>query len=204
MRAAADTTIAYVLDDVIAAAFSLDTGDGNTTPAMRVKEVAVTKTEQEGVFTGHMRVVIGVSTSSFIGNMAQISEIIGKVKIIKIPEYVFIVCSADFTVGTTDVQTGKIIFQNQTAHIGGYEENPLDNVLFGIIDKAMGQSYGTPAESGPAFGSFLFEKVASVVNHVGEIGTARTVGDNFVVAGDVKAGIEGVSDGKLFFITNKN
>lgn len=205
LRGAADTTIAYVLDNVVAAAFTLDTGNGNKTAAMRVKEVAITKTENEGVATGHARVVMGISASSFVGNLDKISEIVGKVKIIKIPEYVFVVCTADFTINESGAQEGKIIFQNIKANVGADADNPLNTLLFGIINKAMGQETSADEDSSTAFASFVFDKVSAVINHVGKIGTASTsVDGKSVVVGSTAPGMKGVTDGKLFFITNKN
>ena len=202
LRSVNDTTVAYVLNNVIGETYALDAGDGNKTPAMSVREVTVSKTDKEGVQTGHLRMVVGVAAKSFI-NLEKLSGVLDKVKIIKLPEYVYVVCTADFTVSADGAQAGKIVFQNTHANIGGDEKNALNSFLFGILNKAIGQSVEDPAKNEETFASVVFDKTAAVINHIGEIGTASTsVDGKFVVVGAITRGMAGVSDGKLFFITS--
>jgi len=204
LRGAADTTLAYVMENVLSKAYVVGSGD-NATAAMSVREVTIIKAENTSGSIGHMRVVIGVSTANFIGNLDAIKNVLDKVKIIKIPQYVFVVCEADFTVGTVGTEEGKIMFQNFSANIAGDADNPLNGMFLGIVNKAMGEDSSDTAQNGAVFSNAIFDKVASVVNHIGQIGTANTsVDGKFVVVGSVTYGMAGVTDGKLFFVTTKD
>ena len=204
LRGAADTTLAYVMENVLSKAYVVGSGD-NATAAMSVREVTIIKAENTSGSIGHMRVVIGVSTANFIGNLDAIKNVLDKIKIIKIPQYVFVVCEADFTVGTVGTEEGKIMFQNFSANIAGDADNALNGLFLSFVNRAMGEDSSDAAQNGTVFGTAIFDKVAAAINHIGQIGVANTTTDGqFIVAGEVTHGMSGVAEGKLFFVTKKS
>lgn len=201
LRGAADTTLAYVMDNILSYAYVSGSGQA----PLSVRELSVIKVENTSGSIGHMRVVIGVSTSTFLGGLSSVQDILNKVKVIKIPEYVYVVCEAEFTVGTDGTEAGKIIFQNLSANLGGDADNPLNGLILGIVNKAMGEDSSDAAQNGAVFSAAIFDKVAAAINHIGQIGVANTTTDGqFIVAGEVTHGMSGVAEGKLFFVTKKS
>lgn len=196
-----DTTLAYLLDKAMGEQYTLSDGSGKTTAMFTVREVTVSRSfvneEQE---VGNMRVVIGVPTSAFVGGLATIVD---KVKVIKMPEHVYMVFDATFTVGTEDSAQGKIIFGDVTASIGGDKSNALNDVVFAKIAKTMQLS---PAGEGAAgkteVSNLVFEKAAAFINHLGAIGNAMT-DISEVAVGTPKWGLIGVDVHKLNFIVTK-
>jgi len=202
LRGANDTTLAYILDNVIGSAYAIESSDGTKTAAMSVCEFTITKPETEGGDKGQVRMVIGVSASSFIGNLSAVSGVGDKVNI-KLPDYVYVVCTADFTVGSAGVQSGKIIFENTHANLGGDEDNVIGSFIFGIVNSAIGQEASDPSQNEVVFSNLVFDKTAAVINHIGAIGSTYA-SDSVVPEGKpITYGMAGVTDGKFFFIMTK-
>lgn len=198
MRVMADTTLAYILNDAVASLYEMTLSDGTATPALTVKEVTVNKSinadEQQ---VGNIRLVVGVPAQTFLGGIAGIVD---KVKVIKLPEYVYLVFNATFTVGVDGTGRGKMIIGDVSGSIGGDENNALNAVLFNRIASAMGLE-GDDGET--AIGDMLFSKVTDVVGHIGFISQVKT---SSPATGEViseEMGIGGIEANKITFSVYK-
>lgn len=199
VRSASDTTLAYVLNNALGKSYSGSEGSS----VLAVREVTVAKTDDGA----NMRVVLGLNTTQFVSALGTVADTASKANI-SVPEYCYVVCTADFTVGTADAQAGKVVFSNCAASLAGNAENPLNDLVLGLVDKAFGFAVEEAAQSDVVFSQNVFDKVASTINHIGAVGTASTDPTTGVAMGTKNYGMSGVQggdnqQGALVFITTQ-
>lgn len=195
MRVMADTTLAYIVNDVIGEEYKL--GTDNSTSALRVREVTITKSINDDKAVGNMHVVVGVHTSTFLGSVV---DMVKKVKVIKLPEYVYVTIDATFDVGTDGAEKGKVLIKETTAYAGGDENNALNTLLFKRLAGAMDLS----GDGQEAVGKFVVDKVTAVLSHLGVIGQASATTTLGEVTGTVDTeNLQGVENHKLYLVVYK-
>lgn len=197
VRTAADTTLAYIVNSAFTNSDALQlAADGFT-----VSELTITRSQtDEGVPTGHMRVVVSVSVNTILDTA---KELLSKFKFIaglKTLDTLYLVCNADFSVVGEGEHAGKIVFSNVTSTIGKEDDNELTSMFFTMIASSAGAE-GDVEQYRTNLTQSLFDHIASIVNHIAEIGNSAA-NDSGVMVGVKKLGMDGVEDHQLIYITS--
>lgn len=185
-----DTTIAYILDNIVQNA---DESSSDAVKALHdanlsVKELTITLVEGKG----HMRVVSYMDLSKY---QDDIKEALGSAAgILPIPKYTYLVSDFSFTVAALN---GKMETTSEGVCINGNNDDPVSKAILKVIGNMAG------GEDIDSLNGKLGQAIAQVVENLGMIGTASTVGDTNVVNPlTINIGIGGVQEHKLTLITH--
>ncbi len=183
-----DTTIAYILDNIIQHA---DAESSSEIKALKdanlsVKELTIGLKDGKGT----LRVVSYMDLSNYQGEIQE--ALGGAAGILPIPKKAYLVSNLTFTVNAV----GKMVTSPESICINGNNDDPVSKAILKVIGNMAG------GESIDSLNGKLGEAVAQVVGNLGMIGTASTVGDTNVVNPlTINLGIGGVQDHKLTLVT---
>jgi hypothetical protein len=194
-----DTTLAYIFDNIFGNIY--ESTDNTDKSPVSVREVTITKQGSDTSAKGHMRVVLAYSTVSFSNQISTVTDKFGKF-LPSMPSQIIVVCNADFTVNDEGkAQAGKIVFDKSTisANLGGDADNPIDPLVFDLFGSAFDVKSSAADDASKVFGEYIFDTVAGVINHIGDIGLPNTAGGK--VVSNPNRGMNGVANHKLTIIT---
>ena len=182
-----DTTIAYILDNIIQHA---DAESSSEVKALKdadlsVKELTVGKAQANGT----LRVVSYMDLSKF---QDKIKEVLGAAaNILPIPKQAYLVSDFTFTISAA----GKLETTSTGVCLNGNNEDPVSKAILQVIGDMIGSDVNE-------LNGKLGEAIAQVVGNLGMVGTAETVGSTNVVNPlTIQIGLGGVADHKLTLIT---
>ncbi len=182
-----DTTIAYILDNIIQHADADSTSEVKALKdaKLSVKEVTVGKLEANGT----LRVVSYMDLSSFTD---QIKDALGAAaNILPIPKQAYLVSDFNFTINAT----GKLATTPTGICVNGNNDDPVSKAILEVFANMTGQDVDE-------LNGKLGEAISQVVGNLGMVGTAETVGSTNVVNPlTINIGLGGVAEHKLTLIT---
>jgi len=185
-----DTTIAYILNDIVKSYSGTDEAlkylkDANIV----VKEMTITVADGKG----SIRMVCAMELGQY---KDQIVDAVGSMaSIFPIPDGVYIVSEVGFDVPTTGENQGVIATTPKSISINGDNDNPVTKAIVKVI---LGEGQDLNDLNGK-----LGEAVSSVIKNLGLVGTADKLDADKTLKNDavVTYGMNGVKANTLTLIT---